>query len=477
MPTIAQQFADWATALRADDVPPAVRAIARACLVDTGGCASGGAGERASRLAREHAVATCARGGSTIIGADGAFVASGAALVNATTAHALDFDDNCYAGLVHGSAVVAPAVLATGETAGLSGAEIVTAFVAGVEVEYAIGKALSQSIYDRGWWTTGVLGTIGAAAGAARALRLAPGQMAHAIAIAAAGTGGMRVCLGTDAKPILAGRAAEAGVAAAHLAARGATGPVMVFEDTRGLAALFNGGRFDHDILATLGSSWRLRSPGVDVKKYPVCLSGHAAADGVLDLMRDNRLAADDVANVTCTVPPVVGANLGYGMPATPQQAQFSLPFAVACMLVHGDIALDHLREEALADPALVAAMRKVAMVVADDWPLRVSPYAASAGPEAAFVDIVTTDGRRIGGFSGWARGTAARPLAPSELAAKFMGCATRNMPADGAQALLATIEAIEALPDAREILRTLARSFSAEVQQSVRAGGARCDE
>jgi hypothetical protein len=87
-------------------------------------------------------------------------------------------------------------------------------------------------------------------------------------------------------------------------------------------------------------------------------------------------------------------------------------------MIVHGDITLDHLRADALADPALVQAMRNVSMVVADDWPVRVSPYAARAGPEAAFVDIATKDGRRIDRFSGWARGTAARPLAAPELAA-----------------------------------------------------------
>jgi 2-methylcitrate dehydratase PrpD len=470
--SVAQRLAAWASALDSRVVPPAVRAIARSCLVDTLGVAVGGARERVSRLARDHVVATCARGNATVIGAEGTFVASGAALANATMAHALDFDDNCYAGVVHGSAVVAPAVLATAETAGASGAELVTAFVAGVEVEYAIGEALSQSIYDKGWWTTGVLGAIGAAAGAARALRLAPAQTAHAIAIAAAGTGGMRACLGSDAKPILAGRAAEAGVVAADHAARGATGPWHVFEDARGLAALFNGGRFAPDTLASLGTSWRLRSPGIDVKKYPVCLSGHAAADGVLDLMRAHCLSSSDIASVTCTVPPVVGANLTYGVPATPQQAQFSLPFAAACMMVHGDITLDHLCEAALRDPALLQAMRKVAMIVADDWRERVAPHAASAGPEAAFVDIATTDGRRIEHFSGWARGTAARPLAADELAAKFVLCAQRTIPAREASALLGALEGIDAVPDVRPVLRDLARSFGNGVQQRSRAGG-----
>ncbi len=339
---------------------------------------------------------------------------------------------------------MAPAVLAVGESARASGADLLTAFVAGVEVEYALGAALSQSIYDQGWWTTGVLGAIGAAVGAAKALRLTPAQTANAIGLAAAGTGGMRACLGSDAKPILAGRSAESGVTAAALAARGATGPSSVFEDARGLARLFNGGRFDRAALATLGASWRLQTPGVDVKKYPLCLSGQAAADGVLDLLREHGLAEADVATLTCTVPPIVGANLTYGIPATRQQAQFSLPFAAACMMVFGDITLDHLQAATLADARLVRAMRKVRMVVAENWPDPVPRDAASSGPEAAVVTIATVDGRSFERFSGWARGTAARPLTAGELDAKFMACAGRALAAGDAARLLATIRQVE---------------------------------
>ncbi len=96
--TTAQQLAHWAAGLDPDQVPPPVRAIAVACLVDTLGVAVGGADEPVSRLVRDHVVATYAHGASTVLGAAGGFCAPGAALANATAAHALDFDDNCYAG-------------------------------------------------------------------------------------------------------------------------------------------------------------------------------------------------------------------------------------------------------------------------------------------------------------------------------------------------------------------------------------------
>ena len=464
--TIAQQLANWVARLDSGQVPPPVRAIAGACLVDTIGVAVGGANESVSRLVRDHVVATYAQGASTVLGTAGGFSASGAAFANATAAHALDFDDNCYAGVVHGSAVVAPAVLAICEAAGAAGADLLTAFIAGVEVEYALGSALSQSIYDKGWWTTGVLGVIGAAAGAATALRLTAAQTANAIALAAAGTGGMRACLGTDAKPILAGRAAEIGVAATALAARGATGPLSVFEDPRGLAKLFNGDRFDGSALTTLGVSWRLLSPGIDVKKYPLCLSGHAAADGVLDILREHGLEEADVATVTCTVPPIVGANLTYGVPLTRQQAQFSLPFAAACMMVFGDISLDHLQAATLADAGLSRAMKKVRMVVAENWQDQIPREATTSGPEAALVSITTVDGRKIKRFVGWARGTAARPLDAQELDAKFMVCAGRMLPVQAARMLLATLKQVEALADTREIFRDLAPEFVKDLHQ-----------
>jgi hypothetical protein len=63
-----------------------------------------------------------------------------AACVNGAQAHALDFDDTHIPSLVHGSASVAPVVLAVGEWRRVSGAETLAAFVAGFEVETRLGN-------------------------------------------------------------------------------------------------------------------------------------------------------------------------------------------------------------------------------------------------------------------------------------------------------------------------------------------------
>jgi 2-methylcitrate dehydratase PrpD len=140
--------------------------------MDTIGVSIAGAQSDAAGFARALCIEGGARGWSTVLGTSRTFSAQAAAFINGTAAHALDFDDNCYAGFVHGSAVVAPATLAVGQKMNATGADAVTAFVVGVECEYAVGAASMSALYDRGWWTTGVLGPIGSSMAAAHLLGL-----------------------------------------------------------------------------------------------------------------------------------------------------------------------------------------------------------------------------------------------------------------------------------------------------------------
>jgi len=171
--------------------------------------------------------------------------APGAAFANGAAAHALDFDDNCYAGIVHGSAVVFPAVLAVAQQRGEMGSKLLLGFVTGLEVEFAVAKALTNSIYDKGWWTTSVLGAIGSAAGAAKVAGFNREMTEHTLSLAAVGAGATRAVRGTTAKHYYCGRAAELGVVSAIAAKQGATGPSSVFEDRSGLAQVLNDGIFD----------------------------------------------------------------------------------------------------------------------------------------------------------------------------------------------------------------------------------------
>lgn len=448
--TAIERLAQWASTLRAGDIPPAVRRRAVGHGIDTLGVALAGSATPVGGMARAVALLAASTGAATLLGSGSRIGAQAAAFANGVAAHALDFDDNCYAGVVHGSAVVLPAALAMAEQVDATGAELLTAFIAGSECEYAVGAATRNVLYEKGWWTTGVLGPIGAAVATGRLLGLDAVAMASALGLAVAGTGGAKSCFGTDGKPLLAGRAAEAGVVCAWLAAQGASGPVEAFESPKGFAALFNAGAFDAGALDQLGLRWSFDAPGVDVKRIPVCLSSHAAVDAVLALVREHGLAPADIERIVCDVPPMVVGNLVYDRPQSVQQSQFSMPFAVAMSLLHGTLGLHHLQAHWLVDDAVCAMMARVEMRTGAMW----DAVARTTAPEGAQVELHLNDGRCLRSFRAQARGCVADPLTQQELQAKFVACALRVMSDGHACALFERLHELDSDLPARSLLR-----------------------
>jgi len=445
-----EKAAEWSSTLKLDGIPQAVRKVARDCFVDTLGVALAGASRPVVSKLRALAERSYREGDATVFAGKSRMTAPAAALINGAAAHALDFDDNCYAGFVHGSAVIVPAVFAVAEAENVSGAELVTAFVAGCEVEFAAGDAATPHLYEKGWWNTSVLGPIGAATAAARIMKLDAQKTGYAIGLAVAGTGGAKTCFGTDGKPALCGRTAEAGVVAALMAREGCSGPLNAFEDSRGFANLFNDKVFLSECFEQFGCDWRSLKPGVDFKRVPVCLSAHAALDAVMDIMAAHNIAVADIENIVCDVGPVVTANLVYDDPKTPQQAQFSMPFTISCMLVKGDISLADLSQDVVDDPKVRTAMQRVKSVTTDRW--KAGNEIAQRYPEGAHVTVTTRDGRTYEHFNGFARGTTARPLSDEEIASKFMSCAAKLLGEQGARVLLAKVRSLDTLPSARSL-------------------------
>lgn len=414
------QLADWAAGLKSQDIPAEIRARAKTCLLDTIGVAIAGARSDAARFARALCIEGGTQGWSTALGSSQLFSAQAAAFVNGTAAHALDFDDNCYAGFVHGSAVVAPAVLAVGQKTNATGANAITAFAAGVECEYALGAASKNVLYDRGWWTTGVFGPIGASIAAASLLGLDADKTRAALGLAMVGAGGMKACFGTDAKALMAGRASEAGVVCAELAARGASGPAQAIEDRNGFINLFNAGEFDYSCLAVIGKRWYLKSPGADIKRIPVCLSSHAAVDALSELMAERRLGFQDIEAIICDVPPIVCANLKYDKPRSPREAQFSMQFALAASLRFQTLSLTHLNDETIRDEGLCDLMARITMISGPIWN---DPDLRQSAPEGARIRLQMRDGSHFEAYRDKAHGSAAHPLTPTQVADKFLAC------------------------------------------------------
>jgi len=422
MPTLAERLGRFAAGIALEHVPPAVLAAARRSIVDTTGVTLAGFATDTVKAATRAVAAACGEGACPVPGADRKLAIGAAAQVYGTAAHVWDFDDTCYEGIAHGSAVVWSAVAALAAGHGLDGRAALGAFVAGVETEYALASVVGNGLYFKGWWATGILGAVGAAAGAARALSLDADATANAIAIAAMQASGPRRIQGWPSKPWMCGRAAETGVTAALYARAGLTAPPDIVEHPLGYAALHADGRCDAQAIDDLGQRWRLVTPGVALKLYPACSAMQAATEAVSDLLREQGLRAADIEHVRCEVTELVDVSLIFPEAKRINEAQFSMPFAIGCMLRHGRFGLAELTPATLADPRLRTEMAKVEMVRSKG--ILAGEAAERDHPEGALVTITTTGGRRLERFNGVSTGMPTKPMPDEALDRKFLDCA-----------------------------------------------------
>ena len=137
----------------------------------------------------------------------------------------------------HPSAPVLAAALAAGELALADGRAVLHAFLLGFEVETTLAEVINPAHYEHGWHATCTLGTLGAAAAAARLLGLDAVQTRHALAVAASQSSGLKENFGTMTKPFHAGHAARSGVLAALIAREGWTASEQAHRGPAGLSS------------------------------------------------------------------------------------------------------------------------------------------------------------------------------------------------------------------------------------------------
>jgi len=400
--------------------PPAARVAAAQAFLDTAGVALAGVGEPASRGVRE-VVEAESGGACTVFGSRVRASASGAAFANGTAAHALDFDDMCFVSLAHPSAPLVPAALAAAEEAGASGRAALDAYVVGFEIEGRLGRVMNPRHYERGWHCTSTLGTIGAAAAAARLLGLDAEKAGHALAIAASEASGLKENFGSMVKPLHAGLAARNGVVAAFLAKAGLTASAQAIDGPQGFLHAFDSAGGDlAGAIADLGSRWEIVDTGITVKLYPSCAGTHPTLDTILDLRREHGFTAADVEQIDVDVDSVTPTILIHPRPRSGLEAKFSMPFCAAAAAIHGRVGIDTFEETIVNDPAVTALLPRVQM--------RVDPSFDGKAPALTQcrVRIRLGGGRTLERAARGARGYPERPATAGDLAAKFLACATR---------------------------------------------------
>lgn len=397
------------------------------------------------------------REAASVLGGSGRHPAAGAALVNGTLAHALDFDDTHLPSVLHPSASVVPAALAAAEAADVPGAVLLDAVAVGNEVCVRLGMAgydeeLGNSVFfERGQHATAICGAIGASVAVAMIHDFDAAGVASAAGIAASMGAGLLEAnrTGGTVKRIHTGWAAHCAVAAAEFAAHGLTGPPTVLEGRFGFFQAWCGDLARPErVVDGLGTRWE--SDNIHIKPYPCNHFTHAGIDAALEL-RSAGVTAAQVTALTLGVPTAVLRTIAEpaetkAAPETGYAAAFSGPYTVAAALRGGGglgVSLSDFTDAAARDPA----RRKLAALVRcvpDEHCDELFPHQLPA-----VLGVRTRDGAEREIRIDTNRGGPRRPLSDNEVRSKFeLGAARVLSPAARTELGAAILE----LPDAGSV-------------------------
>jgi 2-methylcitrate dehydratase PrpD len=341
-----------------------------------------------------------------------------AALVNGVAAHVLDYDDVSLDG--HPSAVLVPAILAQSEACRSSGAEMLTAYVAGFEVWAELLAREPTPLHRKGWHPSAVLGTVAAAAACAKLRGLDGNGAATAMAISASMSAGLVANFGTMTKSFQVARAAQSGVIAARLAQAGLTASLDALEHPSGLlAALSPEGKADRDRpFVAAKKEWHIVGEGLNIKRYPICYATHRSIDAALGLVERHNLKPDAVERIRVSTGETQMRMLRNSRPQTGLEAKFSMQFAMASALVARKVGLAELTDGFVRRPDVQAIFPLVSFTTTN------ATMPGSAFAPADSVEITTKSGDTLkSGPVEYAKGSHQHPLSRQELFDKFADC------------------------------------------------------
>ena len=334
IPHSSKALATFASQLKIGDIPNEVLNRAEDLLVDWFGSAIAGKGSRPVETITQFAQSmggfnNTHPGSAEILIHRTSSSPFLAALANAAASHVAEQDDVHNGSVFHPATIVFPAALATAQTIGASGEDLLVAAVAGYEVGIRVGEFLGRSHYKI-FHTTGTAGTLAAAA-VGHLLKLDPTQMLHAFGSAGTQSAGLWEFLrdAADSKQLHTAHASSTGLMSAYLAQSGFTGAEHILEGKQGLAAGTSSDADPSKLTDILGSRWTIAE--TSFKYHASCRHTHPAADALLQVMLAHNLKPSDISKVETLVHQGAIDVLGpVTDPATVHQSKFSMGTVLA---------------------------------------------------------------------------------------------------------------------------------------------------
>jgi 2-methylcitrate dehydratase PrpD len=434
---LAATLAAFAHDLDYEDIPEAVRVRAKHLMLDAAGIALASARWDFAHKSLTAIQGLAGEGPCAVIGMPARLPLRDAVLLNGILVHGLDYDDTHVPGIIHATASAFPCALGVSEQVGADGRAMLTAYVTGIEVAARLGAVAKGGFHQIGFHPTGLVGAFGCAVIAARLFGATAAQTAMAQGIALSTASGSLEFLDNGAwtKRMHPGWAGAGGITAAALACQGFLGPELPYEGRFGLFPSHLGPLEEgcDYALATagLGESWEVEQ--VAVKPFPICHFSHGCTDAALALVREHKLAPEEIESVRALVPEDVIKTICEPVesklrPVSDYDAKFSLQYVIAAGLARGRFGLAELEPDALNDGTILSLAQKVTC----------HPDPDTTFPRAYSGEVVVTtrDGRELAHREAVNRGAADRPLSNGEIVDKFMDNACMAVSRDRAEGI-----------------------------------------
>jgi len=324
------QVAKFISSAKFTDFDEGVTHQANRVIADTVGVAYSGVRIDAFQHALKNKNELFGDGVFEIWGTDESSVLTGAIFYNALAISSTDFDEGHRKAVGHPASLVVPTALTLGKSLGLDALEIRKAVIIGYEVATRFSHARNKekiTTYASGRW-----GAIGTAAAAAYLLNLSVEQTMHALSNAAVLSptmlgGTTDVSTGAMSKEGVAW-ATLAGLQSALLAKSGFVGPFLFVDE--------------HDdyekekLVGSWGEKWLISSNYF--KPYASCRWLHSAIDAGLTIARENQINSEEIDKIDVYIFERALRLVGNKYPENFVQAQFHLPYSLACALIYDDV-------------------------------------------------------------------------------------------------------------------------------------------
>ncbi len=448
-PPVTDTLAQFVTQTGLSAIAETALGNAKLHMLDTLGVALAGTREPVAAIALDYCKRIGSAHESTIWGTGLKAAAPTAAFANGLLAHALDYDDwDAFIHVGHPTSMLLGAALSVGESTGASGKELLKSYVLAIEVMCKLA-ANCPNVQDRGFHSTPVWGSLGAAVACASLLKLDAARLKAALGIAASAAGGIHRQQGTMVKPFHAGNAARNGAEAALLAQAGFTADAAILEAPRGFCDTFFGpATCNYDkMIENIGQPFFLESPGLGLKWHPCSAPQFLAADAALNLKHEHRIDYEDVARIEVRIPPLRYQRHYAVEVKTGLRGKFAINYVVAMCILEGKLELATFTDEKVNQPKVQEALGKVEVICDESIP-EPGPYCP--------VTVELKNGVRHSFTARIAKGDPRNPLTESEVIEKFRSNAKLIISDKQAEKLTSLVQNLEAVDSLRSLVGLL---------------------